>query len=334
MTNTLNNPTSVGSIGSSETIRKTPSVAMRHLSPFEMLISKKTSLYTRPFDWTQMNLHRPTHRTYYSPSFLEWFVGFSEGDGSFIVSGKRLFFTITQKDAAFLKRLRTELGFGIVCNDTKNPEIKRFTVTRREHIKILIDLFNGNLLLKKTNRRFALWVNHYNQLTGDSIQVITRDDDHQKTKHQESLTVSLEESLLWKTSWLVGFLEAEGCFSGYLKKNTISLRFCLDQTDEIELFQQLDAVFENSGSLWIRKQGPQGTHWRYQLESSNGIQRLLKYLSGKKLRTKKNIAFVRWKKLYNLLEIVRSEKREATFVWSEKRELKMRRLLKEINQHN
>ena len=307
-------------VGSSETIRKTP------FSP---------SLYTRPFDWTGITLHRPDHRPHYSPEFLEWFVGFSEGDGSFLVSGKRLFFTITQKDPACLYRLRTELGFGLVCHDTHNPEIKRFTVTDRKWIKVLIHLFNGNLLLKKTNRRFARWVTQYNHLTGEAIPVILRDDSAQKTNHDHSLGVSVENSLLWKTSWLVGFLEAEGCFFCYVRKprNTMTLRFCLDQTDELELFEHLRHVFDGLGSLWIRKQGPQGSHWRYQLESRAGIERLLTYLSGKKLRTRKNLAFVRWKKLHNLLEIVRSEKREGTFVYSEKRDLKMRRLLQEVNRH-
>ena len=63
-------------IGSSETLRETT-------FNFEVL----------------NNLHLPQHKKKINQDFLEWFVGFSEGDGSFIVSKsktgqERLFFVL------------------------------------------------------------------------------------------------------------------------------------------------------------------------------------------------------------------------------------------------
>jgi hypothetical protein len=274
------------------------------------------------FKWNNITPHRPQHISAYSTHFLEWFVGFSEGDGSFIQSGERLFFTITQKDEACLRRLRTELGFGTICHDHTYPEIKRFIVTDRRHIKILIHLFNGNLVLRKTQKRFASWVEHYVHLTGDSISLLDN--------------TSSRPPFFLDTAWLSGFTDAEGCFNGYYNtgKHKIVLRFLLDQTDEHELFGELRNIF-GVGCIWARKKTPESTHWRYEVESLPVLERLVQYFSRYTLRTHKNIAFVRWKKVLNLLQIIREEKkghpvRSPLFQKSQKRERRLERLLKEI----
>jgi len=73
-----------------------------------------------------------------SQSWLEWFVGFAEGDGSWIVAGSRLHFTITQKETAILYHIKETLGFGGVVIDSKG--VGRYTVSNRDHILLLIGL--------------------------------------------------------------------------------------------------------------------------------------------------------------------------------------------------
>jgi len=46
------------------------------------------------------------------PKWLEWFIGFVEGDGSFFVTGGKLCFNITQKDIKVLHHIQEVLGFG------------------------------------------------------------------------------------------------------------------------------------------------------------------------------------------------------------------------------
>ena len=120
-------------IGSSETLRETT-------FNFEVL----------------NNLHLPQHKKKINQDFLEWFVGFSEGDGSFIVSKsktgqERLFFVLVQNDVQALHRLRTTLGFGRVG---KHGRYFRYFVCKKTDIDKLMHLFNGNLVLSKTNARF------------------------------------------------------------------------------------------------------------------------------------------------------------------------------------
>jgi hypothetical protein len=38
----------------------------------------------------------PEHKKKINNKFLEWFIGFTEGDGSFIVSKNKVYFDITQ----------------------------------------------------------------------------------------------------------------------------------------------------------------------------------------------------------------------------------------------
>ena len=123
--------------GSSETIRKT---AFNFSDYRERLVSHKKSGKI-------------------DSAFLEWLVGFSEGDGFFIVSKGRLFFIINQKEEKVLHRIRTELGFGKVS--TYNT-YSRFIVADRDNIERLIHLFNGNLVLHKTNSQFELWLQSWN----------------------------------------------------------------------------------------------------------------------------------------------------------------------------
>lgn len=106
-------------------------------------------------------------------SFLDWFIGFTEGDGNFKTfkdSGKmRVSFTINQADLYVLKDIQEKFEFGNVTTFSQpNPSTKeistyaRYTVYESAAILALIELFNGNLYLEKVNTRFSRWVEIYN----------------------------------------------------------------------------------------------------------------------------------------------------------------------------
>lgn len=324
-------------VGSSETIRKTPDFyAYSHLF-------QDQKIYVQPFDWSCVKQFMPQQKKEYPPHFLEWFVGFSEGDGSFIVDlkNKRLFFTITQRDTALLQRIRTDLGFGIICNDTKYPEIKRFVVTRREQVQILLHIFNGNLLLKKTQSRFALWLHFWNQITGDTLELRSRWTDTTASKKvpdtglrvkqdQDVINEWRRHSQVWQTAWLSGFLEAEGCFAAGMEGGSPTLRFILDQTGELELLAHIRLLLGDYGTIWIRKStrlenGLDQYHYRFETKYQPSLEKIVELITRFPLRTKKRIVFTRWQKLLNLLSLIKNNK-ETTH----KREFRIARLVSEI----
>lgn len=315
-------------VGSSETIRKTPLY---------------TQVFTKPFNFVPVMDYIPQHVKHYSPAFLSWFIGFSEGDGSFIVSGNRLFFTITQKDAALLYRIRTQLGFGVICSDRKDTEIKRLTITHRNQIEILIHIFNGNLLLKKTTARFTRWVNSYNKLTGKNLSVISRwspilELDQLSNSREKLLAENIHylraHSVMWTTSWFTGFLEAEGIFYAVQRfkhnnEKKTEMRFILDQTNELEVLSHVRDLLGDCGCIWIRKKQEEKIQYRYSVSTQEALNLIVKYLNKNPLRTKKNIVYIRWKKILNYLELIQNEKQTGTVLCSEKRQKRINRLVLE-----
>ena len=200
-------------IGSSETTRESP------LSSFS--IARKANY---SFDFDDFLLHHlPTHKKDVDIGFLEWLVGFVEGDGTFcyrLASGTtstssrmRFLFQICQKDPKVLYKIRTGLGFGTVRES--GDELTRhwrYTVEDRRGIQRIMSLFNGNLVLPKRRRQFADWVNQAAQIHHPSLVL----------KSSSGPMVSL------CTGWLSGFIDAEGCFYANFttpsRRSTLSAR--------------------------------------------------------------------------------------------------------------
>ncbi|MBP1357781.1 MAG: hypothetical protein JZD40_04755 [Sulfolobus sp.] len=143
-------------------------------------------------------------------SFLEWFIGFSEGDGSFIVNSRGVsIFVITQAtiDIQVLQYIQATLGFGRVIK--QGPHTSRFVVEDIGSIALLIAIFNGNMVFPLKHSSFAAFLEAFN-LRGRVLQVV------------------LIETLVLPTVydfWLCGVTDAEGCFSLSLLGNSTAYRF-------------------------------------------------------------------------------------------------------------
>lgn len=92
---------------------------------------------------------------YIEPNWLEWFIGFVEGDGGIYTYNDRLFFVITQDESAILYHIKDQLGFGNVRFD-KGVQSYRYVVSDLPNIVLLAHLFNGNLVLEHRIRQLAL----------------------------------------------------------------------------------------------------------------------------------------------------------------------------------
>jgi hypothetical protein len=79
--------------------------------------------------------------------WLDWFIGFYEGDGSIGTTGGRNFFILTQKEETVIRQIFQALGFGKLFFDTK-ANAWRWTVNTVAGSALLILLFNGNLCSK------------------------------------------------------------------------------------------------------------------------------------------------------------------------------------------
>ena len=207
--------------------------------------------------------------------FLSWFCGFTEGDGSLIVSKERMYFYLVQKDPKILYLIKKKLGFGYV---RKHNQSYRYEVTNKQHIKLLYHLFNGNFILKKTQQKLLKW-----------SQILELDYKR---------SIPLHNLFLFENSWLSGWIDAEGCFNSYWVKDSrykiggrIRHRFVIGQTDELEMLNKLQDTI-TSGSIQ-----QYNNHYVYSLWGKKYQQELIKYLEKNKLRTLKRIDYLRWKRL-------------------------------------
>lgn len=98
--------------------------------------------------------------------FKWWFIGFTEGDGSFILNKDGyLEFKVTQSsvDAQILFYLKKQLGFGSVSLKDKYNKTHQFRIRDKNNILKIIQIFNGNILTKFKLNQFKLWVEGFNK---------------------------------------------------------------------------------------------------------------------------------------------------------------------------
>lgn len=250
------------------------------------------------FNFSRYKKNLVSHKKNLNQLFLEWFVGFSEGDGSFIVSKSRLFFIINQKEEKILHLVRSNLGFGKVsCYNN----YYRYIVADKKNVDRLISLFNGNLLLQKTNNRFSSWLHTRNLYSKD--EQVTLLNGSLKQLSQRGL------GFLQNSAWLSGFIDSEGCFNVLKQSDSryslgwrVRLRFILDQKDERLLFEKVKQ-FLKSGTINKRKTNLDCKNmYRFTCSSLSSHQILVEYLTRYPLKSKKKIDFVRWVRLKGYIE--------------------------------
>ena len=96
--------------------------------------------------------------------FLEWLIGFSEGEGSLAKRGD-LSFVITQSslDIEVLNLIKKNLGFGKVIKQSIKQNTHRFIVQDIKNIYLICLLFNGNMVFPTRKARFLTFLSFFNE---------------------------------------------------------------------------------------------------------------------------------------------------------------------------
>lgn len=226
------------------------------------------------------------HSLNLDPKFRDWFIGFAEGDGSFIVNKTSyLEFKITQasNDAQVLFYIKKSLGFGSVSIQDKKNKTHHFRVRDQKGILTLIHIFNGCLYTEKKNIQFEFWVKAFSTRYNQDITLI-------KNHKNPNL----------KSAWLAGFTDAEGCFiCSTIKRsdtyNQVFVRYILSQQGEKELLEKIAQLFKGKLSYLKSYDG-----YNMTVHLSN-LYRVISYFTLYPLKTKKHISFLNWLKVYKLV---------------------------------
>lgn len=307
-------------LGSSETTREAPLT--------NKFLTNKRLTNKNYFNFDSYLKYKPIQIKQLDYHFLEWFIGFVEGDGSFYVKNKnskdfRLGFDIGQKDPKVLYWIKKKLGFGTVRSYKKretNQIYWCYRVDTKKNIIRLVHLFNGNFILPKRKVQFNQWLTFCESWLEPNFK-----------NKQKNIYNGIQVSL--HTAWLAGFIDAEGCF--YAVFSTPSQRSLLSKNlkQKIHITQKCvyreEKILEQIGKLFYSKANvstvsKKSKAFRIEMSSLESHQAMVKYLTKFKLKTKKQIAFLKWSRV-----VAAREKNEHL---NPKSIIKLERLCKSINQ--
>ncbi len=222
-----------------------------------------------------------------SHNFLTWFIGFTEGEGSFIVNKRGdLAFVITQStsDIKVLHFIQETLGFGKVIAQSVNTS--RYVTQSKREIDILISIFNGNIVLPSRQEKLSSFIKGFNSwVTKGKIRL-----DPVVTKNNIILP-SLNNS------WLAGFTDGEGCFTCSIgEKKGYSFNFNIAQKGEVnvKILEHLCLLFKSG---IVSKHAVENVY-EYRIGGVKNCQNIFPYFDKYTLYTKKSMSYTLWKQVY------------------------------------
>jgi hypothetical protein len=262
-----------------------------------LLKNKGSSETTRDitYNFDEYSFLIPQQKKKINRQFLEWFIGFTEGDGSFIVSKNKVYFDITQNlsDIQVLYYIKKQLGFGkVLIREEESRNVGVFYVSSKENFTKLISIFNGNLSINSKKEQFKLWLNTYNE--------------------QYNMSILFKNHLVkpcLHSSWLSGFVDAEGCFYGRVQSCYLSrlrkaphLTFQVSQK-EFRIIKTLRDLFLNTNSLNLKNihYDKSWEGWTFHCSSFIKLKVIRNYFSRHPLKTKKSISFMKWCKIHDMI---------------------------------
>ena len=254
-------------------------------------ISMKISTATADNVFTFSNFYLEFNKTHPnskvpSTSFLEWFIGFTEGDGSFIVSSRgNLMFVITQSttDIQVLYYIQEQLGFGSVIK--QGYKTSRFIVQDISNLYILILLFNGNIVFPSKQKSFFEFLTHFN-------------------KRSTFSTILFTYSLMLPTyydNWLCGFTDAEGCFTCSLLGNSTAYRFRFLLAQKGEINKEVLIYIANLIKGTVRSHSVKDVY-EITVNGIRNMEKVMDYFHTHKLYSKKAKSYQLWMEIYGSIK--------------------------------
>lgn len=226
-----------------------------------------------------------------SKEFLTWFIGFTEGDGSFIVNKRGdLAFIITQStsDIKTLEFIQETLGFGKVIS--QSAKTSRFICQTKVQIELIIFLFNGNLVFPSRQESFKKYIDGFN---------IWCSKGRIKLNKIDFIPSTILPDLT--NSWLAGFTDSEGCFTVSILSNSVAfrIRFILTQKGKINLpiLNHLVTLFKGG------RVEPHSVKevYEYRIKGLKACSNVFNYFDEFNLYSKKAISYALWRQLYTRL---------------------------------
>lgn len=249
---------------------------------------KFTNYYEKSKHYLSKNLAATQLPTQPSSYFLTWFIGFSEGEGSFIVNNRGdLAFVITQSttDIKILYYIQERLGFGKVI--AQSVKTSRYVTQSKKEIDIIISIFNGNIILPTKQDILKLFIKAFNSWASKGT-----------IKLEPIIYIHNEIKPSLNDNWLAGFTDGKGSFTCSIgEKKGFSFNFCISLKGEtnIKILNHLSLLF-NGGIV--------SNHfvkdvYEYRIAGVKACPYIFSYFDKYNLLTKKLLAYILWKQVHS-----------------------------------
>lgn len=284
-----------------------------------------SSMYnTRNYDFKPFYCnYAKVYPNYKQPSieFLQWFIGFTEGEGSFVVAKRGdLSFVITQssEDINVLNYIVKNLNFGKIIKQSVKSNTHRFIIQDRLHLTIISSLFNGNMVFPTRSARFNTFLSALNE---------------KLLKHRENLIIPIYTTVIpsLNDGWLAGISDGEASFTCSILSNSCNayrFRYILTQKHDVnkEVLNHIIRLFKSTGANGLLTPHSINTIFEIRVNGIKNCLNLFTYFDNFTLKTNKLYSYNKWKQV-----CFKIQKKEHLI--AEKR-IELIALCKEINSKN
>jgi cytochrome c oxidase subunit 1 len=236
------------------------------------------------------NLKKPSYE------FLEWFIGFTEGDGCFTLAKRGdLAFVITQSsiDVGCLNYILNHLGFGKIIVQSTKQKTHRYVVQDIKNLHLLCLLFNGNMVLPIRFARFLVF------LAGLNLKL-------SKLSKPAIFPLSGNVSPSLNDRWLLGITDSEGSFCCSILSNGIGyrIRFLLSQKWDSNkpVLDHISYLFSLYGAVSSVRPHHQKENWQLVVSGRSNCKCLYNYFENNTLVTIKSDAYLKFKAIISRLD--------------------------------
>lgn len=286
-----------------------------------------TSGYIRKYYSTIPNSKLKTTLSLQSwDEFIEWFRGFTDGEGSFYISKNKgnifeFHFEITLHvdDIGVINYIHNTLGIGKVYIKKNRRAV--FLIRNKGEILVIIQIFSKNPLNTTKHLNFLAWKRAYllyvSKKSKQELKPVISGIINEINKQRTNFYMPKHNEIRITANWLLGFIEAEGSFSYSRGKNTFT--FILVQKDNLALMHAIKEYLYKLDSLPHCKdiEGELTSLYSSQQVSSKGnvynyiyVRRLnyirtvlIPLLDSLDWHSKKEKDYQDWKSIINIVEL-------------------------------
>lgn len=252
--------------------------------------------------------------------WLDWFIGFIEGDGAILCGKNKISLVITQKEVSVLIKIKDKLNIGQVRYNykdktssleyLKNKKLShgKYIIENIKDIILIYILLNGNLKLSNRKLQLKKWYLYLQKydMKGTNINQLVRFNilkEFNLNKIPDFL--DNDNKISFNDGWLSGFTDAKGNFSIriYSKEITydyVKIILILDQKDAWDKLNEISELFCDKKLSKLRKT-KNGNMFRIEILcndiNKDVYKRVVNYFDRYSLKTTKKKSYFIWKEI-------------------------------------